>query len=188
MKINLRNANALQLSIQKAISETELETTVKITRFESPETEFRAAREKFQKAIDKKVELLDVLYLIRVYIGDAGNEAGVPVALAEIAELEKKIGIVQPLASLTDFAPQNDQLLAEFEDMKSEQHGQNQYQRRRDEIQVSIIYESDGYVKMLADLRKKKQVISDDLLRMNVNTEITLPDNALATLRKYDLI
>lgn len=189
MNINLRKANALQLAIKQAIKETEVKTTVTISRFDNPLTKHSEARAEHEIAVKKKDVLVDALYAIRKLTAQAGTVAGVSDVLADIAEVDEQIGVVKPLADIKEFAPKNDEVLqAQFDDMKNEQQGQNVYHRRRDSIDVCLIHEADNLVKVLADLRLKKQKLSDDLLERNVKTEITLTSEIVITLKKFNLV
>ena len=188
MKINLRKANALQLAITQAINETEVKTSVSISRFDLAPTKFVSARSDHKAAIQKKFDLIDALYEVRGLISAAGELASVPFILAQMAAVEKKIAIVTPLAAVKEFAPDPNTLRDQHQDMKSEVVGQNAYHRRRDEIDVNIIEATDEYVAKLAELRREKQRLSDELLQKNVTNEVTLPTKVVETLKEHHLV
>lgn len=187
MKFNLRKAHALQLSISRAINEIQLPLTVKITRFENPAEKFTEARAEHDINRINRDALVGILYDIRFLVAKAGSGAGIPALLAQMAEIDKQIELITPLASCKVFAPTNYELKNQFNDMVDEPHGTNQYHRRRDEIEVNLIRKEDGYDVLLAKLRRLKQDLSDTLLQKNVETEIEIPPNSETILKDRGL-
>jgi hypothetical protein len=188
MEINLRKANALQLSIKQAIKEIRLNNRISISRFEDPIARKNEGLKELQDALLNKRRLTIVLYKIRRDVARVGNKH-VSDLLAAIAETDDLIEIIKGLAAVTDFAPVNDDALhAAWADMVNEPHGLNQYQRRRDEIEVNLTPKDNDYAKQVADLRKYKQELSDKLLAVNVKADIELDEQTVATLKAHNLI
>ena len=186
--MNIRKAHALQLAITQQVGKIAIEIGVSISRFDSAQPKFYEARAKHAAALQKKFALIDALYEVRSLISVANESAGVPVLLARMAAVDKKITVVAPLAETKEFAPSMETLRAQHQDLVKEEQTPNSYVRRREEITVNLVRPEDGYVKLLADLRRQKQSLSDELLAANVKTEIVLPVALEKTLKAHDLV
>lgn len=188
MKINLRKANALQLAVKQAIHNLPVETTVTISRFENPHEKFTKARAEHLENRDKKIALILAVYRLRDIVAVAGIQAGVSHSLTDMAAIDKMVEMIAPLAAIKEFAPEGDVFLAQFDDMKNEPHLANTYHGRRNEIVVSLITKKDDYEKILAESRRSKQQLSDELLEKNVQTVIELPEDLVQVFKAHGLL
>ena len=91
MKINLRKANALQLSIQDTIKGIKFDTEVKINEFQVAEDELARVRADFATKQDRHRNLLNSMYDIRKAVSRANSAHSVDIKLADVALLDKKI-------------------------------------------------------------------------------------------------
>jgi hypothetical protein len=91
MKITLRKANALQLAIGEAVKNIDIVTDAKINEFQSGETEIARVAAEFRTNLERRTQLMNVMYAIRKSVSTANAGAGVDVKLADVAQLEKQV-------------------------------------------------------------------------------------------------
>lgn len=182
MKISLRKANAIQTSINDAVRALSFETTVRINEFENPEQKISEARAEFNRNLDRKIDLDLVLYSIRKSVGAANHTSGIDGRLADVARIEKQIQL------LTGFSKERVRESASVISGKLEKikaRKEDSFYGREAEIATSIFDRADvtKFKESLSALRKEKQRIQDEILELNVRTEITLSDDEVAILK-----
>lgn len=189
MNITLRKADAIQKLINNAINSTHPQPTVTITRFNDPEKALTDANKKFLDDLTKKRSLFVALYEIRDMVGKVGATAGVPTILAQIACIDKTIGVMQPLASATEFFTTEIVLAAQQKDLLDDKTVER-YTARRESVTASILSKDDvdGYIKEIEKFRRERLVLSDKLLEINVRSEIALSPEAEEILKEYGII
>lgn len=190
MKINLRKANALQLAINTAINEKPVKFTVSIGRFDDPKKKWIEANVEMNRLLDRKGDLYLALYAIREAIAMASVNAGVSAKLAEMAHADKAIESYKTMANITDFSPADDTLLKQWQDLVVEENSPTSYVRRRDAIEVSLVSKVlvDEWSATLADARIEKQRLSDEILELNVKTEIEISSDYVEMLKANKLL
>ena len=191
MKLNLRKASALQLAIHEQISAAEMPLSVTIDRYSVPTEVTEKATVKFAEGLAKKRELFDVLYSIRQKTSAASELSGVSGLLAEGAHIEKVVSLLSPLAATSEFAKTNEQLTEALADLRKEALTPVQYaHQRRESFETSILTEDQAkaWQKEIADLKRRKQAISDALLEANVKNEIEVSEQEESILKKYGIL
>ncbi len=190
MKINLRKANALQLAINQAINEKPVKFTVSIGRFDDPKKKWIEANTEMNRLLDRKGDLYLALYAVREAIAAANVNAGVSGKLAEMAHTDKAIESYKTMAAITDFSPSDETLLKQWEDLVAEENSPTSYVRRRDAIEVSLVSKVlvDEWNATLAEARLEKQRLSDEILELNVKTEIEIPTEHVEVLKANKLL
>lgn len=190
MKLTLRKANAIQTAINDALKGIETVTTIRVNEFQDAEREIRHASEKLMANFARKEKLNSALYEIRKSVGRANAQAGVDDKLADIAHLEKSIqlysGFVtqqvrEPVAVL---AGKLDKIRNRKEDSRVSLYG------REDDVQTSVMTEEDiqSFKVLVAKAKKSKQKLQDEVLELNVRTEIEVSAEAEKTLQAEGLI
>lgn len=191
MKLNLRKASALQLAINEQITATEMPVSLTIDRYDDPlDVAFKAA-DKFAEGLVKKRELFTILYVIRQKTAAESERAGVSSLLAQSAHIEKLISLLTPLATTRNFAKTAQQLAEASADLRKEALTPVQYaHQRRESFETSLLTEDQAkaWKKEIADLKRKKQGISDSLLEANVKYEIELSPQEEEILKKYGIL
>ena len=190
MKINLRKANALQLSVQEAIKSIKFDTEVKINEFQVAEDEITKAREAFAAKQERHRGLLNSLYDIRKAVSQANATQGVDVKLADVALMDKKIQYLAELAgksvrdSVEVVAGKLDKLRNRKEDSRSLYYGHDAT------VDTSIFTAEDiaGFRAAVNMGKKAKQKLQDELLEINVRTEIDLSADAVTVLTSEGLL
>jgi hypothetical protein len=190
MNITLRKANALQTSINDAIKGIEFETTAKINEFQDAETVIAEAEKTFATNMIKRDGLYHALYEIRKAVSRANDAAGISQRLADVAHLEKQITFFSGLGAkpVRDdakiIAGKLDKIRNRKEESRASIYGYN------DDVTTSILDkdEVEGFKKLTTVSKKNKQKIQDEILELNVKTEITISDKAVAILQAESLI
>ena len=190
MKINLRKANALQLSVQDAIKSIKFDTDVKVNEFQVAEDEIAKAREAFAANQERHRGLLNSLYDIRKAVSRANSAQGVDVKLADVASMDKKIQYLTDLAgktvreSVEVVAGKMDKLRNRKEDTRNLYYGHDA------SVDTSIFTAEDiaGFRTAVSMGKKAKQKLQDELLDINVRTEIELGADAVTVLTAEGLL
>lgn len=191
MQINLRKANAIQSEIRKAISGVKVENTVTVSEFTSDvEAAVSKAASEFTLALQRKEALNDALFQIRAAVGRANAEAGISDVLAQIENLDAKIGLQTVVATST---PRKDisEINARIVKAKSATGDRvSLYGDRLSNVDSSVTSEeSISTAKaVVKQLKREKQDLSDKLLALNVGTLIQLTDPTKVTLSSEGII
>jgi len=190
MKINLRKANALQLSIQEAIKSIKFDTEVKVNEFQVAEDEIARLRNDFAAKQERHRGLLNSLYDIRKAVSQANSAQGVDVKLADVALMDKKIQYLAELAgktvrdSVEVVAGKMEKLRNRKEDTRSLYYGHDAT------VDTSIFTQEDiaGFRTAVSLGKKAKQKLQDELLEINVRTEIDLSADVITVLTTEGLL
>jgi hypothetical protein len=187
MKLTLRKANAIQAAINEMMKGLDLNTTVTLNEFESVEDQIQAVRDRFWTHAATRNKLVMALYEIRAKVAQANAESGINDHLANVAYLEKQIGHNTMLASKgaqTALRVLNGQV-NKLKDVKEDGFG---YSRR--DVVTSIFTEDEieNFRRTAADCKREKQRVQDELLELNVQTEIELDEETARFLEKADIL
>lgn len=190
MKINLRKANALQLSIQEAIKSIKFDTEVKVNEFQMAEDEIARVRADFAAKQDRHRNLLNSMYDIRKAVSRANSAQSVDIKLADVALLDKKIQYLAELAgksvrdSVEVVAGKMEKLRNRKDDTRSLYYGHDAT------VDTSIFTQEDitGFRTGVSLGKKAKQKLQDELLEINVRTEIDLSDDVVTVLTTEGLL
>lgn len=187
MKITLRKANALQQAITEAVAGLELTTDVQINEFERPTAKIEEAKNKFSTHMITRSKLMGVQYEIRRAVARANAEAGINDLLADVASLEKDIGLYQRLVKVRP-ALENDVIVGKLGKIKG--RAEDQFYGREEFVQTSIFTqeEIEEFKTKLAFFKKQKVSLQDSLLELNVQTEIEVSDESEKLLARAGII
>jgi hypothetical protein len=185
MKISLRKANALQHSINEVIRDLDFNAGVSINEFEDFRTQINTANEQYSTNFDRRESLLNVLFGIRKLVARANVEAGISDKLADVALLEKRIQNSNEVA--TKNARLSDAVIeGKVEKLKA---SEDRYSFREgvDTTVFTDINISDARDRV-RKFKRQKQRLQDELLELNVRTEIVLDDDSVKVLEGESLI
>ena len=133
----------------------------------------------------RRQKLLLALYNIRGLVGAANASAGIDLSLSKAAFIDKRIGQLEELANatvITDLAVINGKL-EKIRSDKSETSRSRIY-GYTDTVSTSVLSE-DQIAQAKAEintLKRQKQKINDDVLELNIKTEIPLSADVVTTL------
>jgi len=192
MKITLRKASALQNAIQEAVKNIDITVKVELNEFELPGTALSTANLKLISADQRRTSLTKALYTIRAQVGTANAECGINERLAKAAYVDKRIGQLTVLVSTE--AVQDNMLVinGKVEKLKADK-GENS--RRSiygysDTVSTGVLTQAqvDEFKAEQLALKKDKQKLNDEVLELNVRTEIALSDETVAVLTSEGLV
>jgi hypothetical protein len=189
MEITLRKASALQNSINEAVKSIELKHSVRINEFQDAVAEVERAAAEFKTNVARRVALSDVLYKVRKAVGRANANAGVNEKLAELAQLEKDIQFFSGLAS-HEVAENASVLEGKLNKIRNRKDERSSLYGITDEVSTSVLSREDLdlFRSKVAELKKKKQKLQDELLEVNVRTTVLLDAQSVDVLQFEELI
>ena len=191
MNISLRKASALQNSINDAIKGIKIETTVELNEFQDSQAVLLKANETLFANDARRQRLLLALYNIRGLVGTANAQSGIDLKLATAAFVDKRVAQLEELAKLepvTDIAVINGKLEKirndKSETARSRIYGYN------DTVSTTVIgrEQIDAINAEIKNLKKQKQKINDEVLELNIKTEVPLSEDVVKTLQTEGLI
>lgn len=190
MNISLRKAAALQNSILDAIKSIEVVTTVELNEFVDVVTELKRANDVLFVNDTRRQRLLLALYNIRGLVGTANAQSGVDLKLATAAFVDKRVGQLEEFAKckpVTDVAVLTgklDKLRNDKSDSRSRIYGYS------DTVSTSVFSQEqlDQITSEIKNLKRQKQKLNDEILELNIKTEIPLSEDVVKTLQAEGLV
>ena len=191
MNITLRKANAVQHSITEAIKNIKIDLTVEINEFQSVEDVITKANSILVENDGRRQKLTMALYNIRALVGTANTASGIDTALAKAAFIDKRIGQLEELAKATEITALDviKGKLDKIRNDKSESTRSRIY-GYSDTVTTGVLgLEQIAQAKAeVLSLKKQKQKINDEVLELNIKTEIPLTEDVVAVLQAEALI
>ncbi len=190
MNITLRKANAIQNSINDAVKNIKVELNVELNEFQNVEEVIGQANNAMIEADGRRQKLTMALYNIRALVGTANAASGIDTALAKAAFIDKRIGQLEQLANANELIAL-DVIKGKIEKIKSlKDEARSRMFGYGDTVTTSILSkEQINQAKTeILNLKKQKQKLNDEILELNIKTEIPLSDDVVATLQAEGLI
>jgi hypothetical protein len=190
MNITLRKANAIQNSINDAVKNIKFDTTVELNEFQDPGVELTKANEALFAADARRQKLTMALYNIRALVGTANAASGIDTALAKAAFIDKRIGQLEQLSDLKPFTDL-EVIKGKLEKIKSlKDEARSRIYGYGDTVSTTVVSKEqiDQAKGEILSLKKSKQKINDEVLELNIKTEIPLADDTVATLQAEGLL
>lgn len=190
MNISLRKANVIQNNILEAIKNIKVDLEIEINEFQAPEAVIKAANDLVIVNDQRRAKLLTAYYNIRGLVAQANSNAGIDLMLTKAAFIDKRI--VQ-LADVTGSSVMIDAPVIEgkLEKIKARPADARASLYGRDDIVTTAVLiqsQIDQFKKQVKDLKKQKQTINDEVLELNIKTEIPLNEDVTSILAAEGLI
>lgn len=190
MNITLRKANAIQNSINDTVKSIKVDLTVEINEFQSVEDALNKANAELVKNDNRRQKLTMALYNIRALVGTANAASGIDTALAKAAFIDKRVGQLEELAKATEMTALDvikgkvEKIKTRPADARASIYGYN------DNVSTGVLSaEQIAQAKAeILNLKKSKQKINDDVLELNIKTEIPLSEDIVAILQAEGLV
>lgn len=190
MNITLRKANAIQNLINEAIRSIKVNTLLELNEFQDTQTEIQRANDELISNDARRQKLLLALYNIRGLVGTANASSGIDLNLAKAAFIDKRIGQLEDLASasavtnLAVITGKLDKIRNRKEESRASLYGTS------DTVTTSILSQEqiDQSKAEIKNLKKQKQKLNDEVLELNIKTEIPLSDDVVQTLLAEGLL
>lgn len=190
MNISLRKANAIQASINDAIRSIKITTRAEINEFQDAKSEMVTANNTLFANDARRQKLLMALYNIRALVGSANVQSGIDTKLATAAFIDKRIGQLEELSGsdvvsdITVIEGKLEKIRNRKEDTRASLYGIS------DTVTTGVISreQMDQITAEIKNLKKQKQKINDEVLELNIKTEVSLSEDVVATLTAEGLI
>lgn len=189
MNISLRKAKALQDSIQDSIRAIEIRTTIDINEFQEPNSVLEQANQILFSNDARRQALLLAFYNIRGLVGTANSQSGIDLSLAKCAFIDKRISQLEEISvckPVIDFPV----LLGKLAKIRERKDDARSLYGRDDVVNTSVVSQEqiDQARAEIKNLKKQKQKLNDEILELNIKTEIPLSDEVVATLQGEGLV
>lgn len=191
MKITLRKASALQTAIQEAVKNIDVSVKVELNEFENAHTALTLANSKLVQADQRRTALTKVLYVVRAQVGTANAECGINERLAKAAYVDKRIGQLSALVAADALQDSIVVIEGKLEKLKTpDSTGRRSLYGYSDTVSTGVLTQAqvDAFKAEQLALKKDKQKLNDEVLELNVRTEIALSDETVAVLTSEGLI
>ncbi len=189
MNISLRKASALQNSINDAVKGIDLKGQVSLTEFHAPIMEIDKATTEFKTNLNRRDSLVKALYDIRKQVSAANSRVGVDDKLTEIAYLEKQIQNYTALAG-NEVREQEAVVLGKLDKIKNRKEDSRAIYGYDNTVTTSVFTQEDirGFKVFVGLAKKTKQKLQDEVLELNVRTDISLSADTVQTLMAEALV
>ncbi len=189
MNITLRRASALQNSIQEAIKAIKVETEVELNEFQNVDAAITAALDAMQAAVAQRDALTVALYTIRGQVSAANSVAGIDQRLTQAAMIDKQLGYATEIAS-AKVAQDSSVINGRLEKIRATPAERSSIYGYNNSVSTSILsqYDIAGARARVQELKKAKQRINDEVLELNIRTEIELSAEVEKTLQAAGLV
>lgn len=189
MKVSLRKANALQEALGEAIkSATKTSFEVDVVNYEWWKKEINNTQSRYLDEVRGKLEMVKARFEIRKEISTHNNLCGVSDKLTELAQFDSMITTIQRWI-LQRPTREQDEILEKKRDRKLIRLNNPEYDGYSNmDVSVISIGEHNHWTDKVQELRRNKASINDQLLELNIRTEILLSSQVESVLRKENLI
>lgn len=187
MKLTLRKANAVQAAINEMIKNLDLPTQAELNEFEDVKEQIQSVRDRFWTYAATRNKLVMSLYEIRAKVAQANTKSGINDHLANVAYLEKQISFNNMLSgkgAQTALRVLNGRLKKQSEDSGD----RRMYGFEGVITSIFTEEEVEEFRRTSANFKREKQRVQDELLELNIRTEIELNEETARFLEKADIL
>ena len=189
MKVSLRKANALQEQLNEAIKiRHSADHEVNVVDFELWRSEIESSQTKYFTEVKRKLEMVEARFSIRKNIANHNTLSGVTDLLTDLNHVESKMTTIQRWI-LQREVRSKDEVLEKQRNRKVARAENADYDGYIS-MDVSVIGKADHdhWTEKVQELRRTKARINDELLSLNIKTEIALTPEVVKTLKQENLI
>lgn len=188
MRINLKKANAIQLSITEVISGINVQTVVNVAVFSKAKDKIQTENARLKESLDRVLSLNFVLYQLRKEVARVNATSGVTDLLADIARVTKEMSMFSSIANTPkheDFSVLS-QRLNRIETADSSSYGFG----NQESISTSVVSEENvkEAQEKLKALKRLKDSLKEELLLKNLDTHIVLTEEQVSVLKAEGII
>ena len=190
MNITLRKANAVQNSINDAVKNIKVELNVELNEFQNVEEAITKANNTLVENDGRRQKLTMALYNIRALVGTANAASGIDTALAKAAFIDKRVAQLEQLAGSSEMTSL-EVIKGKLEKIKNlKDEARSRIYGYGDTVTTAVLSrEQIAQAKAeILSLKKQKQKLNDEILELNIKTEIPLADDTVAVLQAEGLL
>lgn len=194
MQINLRKASALQSDIQSLIRSIRVETRASFEERDAVAEEMTEAISEWRTNLERKTDLINVLFGIREKVGVANAECGLNTKLTEHRRVSEQRELLEDtidgrrgrMLTIEQVVEKLTKMEERVENAKEALFG-----RSRDiEVHTELLGKEDldSYRKEIRSLKRLQRTVNEEVLELNIRTHIVLSEAEVQVLRNEDLI
>jgi hypothetical protein len=190
-KITLRKANALQNSLNDLLKNIEVKARIDINEFVDVESTIASSNVQFFADDARRNDILMSVYSIRGLVGVTNATAGITTRLTHAAYVDRRVKQLEEILSNTNKLENLEVIKGKVEKIKARPaDSRASIYGRDDEVGTGVLTDAQMTTirGVMQDLKKQKQTINDEVLELNVRTEIELPDDVEAVLTREGLL
>lgn len=189
IKITLRKANAIQQNINDLLKSVQVKPVIELSEFTDTVQTLQAANDAVMAADARRSDLLMALYSIRATVGVANFQSGIGNRLSHIAYVDKRLQQLDQLTNETSKMKDLAIITGQLEKIRNrrEEHRMYGYETT---VSTGVLQQTqiDSISGIMRELKKQKQKLNDEVLELNVRTEIELTDEVEAVLVKEGIL
>jgi hypothetical protein len=189
VKVSLRKANSIQNNINDLLKNISIKPVVEISEFQDPVATLQAANDAVMAADVRRADLLMALYSIRATMGVANFNSGIGNRLSHLAYIDKRLSQLDTLTAESAQLKDLNIITGQLDKIRNrrEEHRLYGYENNVSSgvLQAQQIEAIRGIIR---ELKKQKQSLNDEVLELNVRTEIDLTDDVEAILVKEGIL
>jgi hypothetical protein len=192
-KINLRRAAALQTLMHDMLKTIEVKPNIKLNEFQSPDDTLKQAQEQFFAADTRRNDIMMAIYTIRSLVGIQNAVSGVSSKLSHMAYLDKRVSQLTEMLSTVESLLSAEVIAGKLEKIRTRVNDTSRasiYGFNHDEVETGILSpeQISSIQAVVRDLKRTKSQLNDEILELNVRTEIELTPEVETVLTKEGLI
>ena len=190
MNITLRKANAIQNSINDTIKNIKIDSHVELNEFQDAEQAIARANQELMTNDARRQKLTMALYNIRALVGTANVNSGIDTDLAKAAFIDKRIAQLQEFTAAKEMT-EMDVIKGKLEKIKNlKDEARSRAFGYNDTVNTGVLSKAqiEQAKSEILTLKKQKQKINDEILELNIKTEIPLTEDVVAILQSEGLI
>ena len=188
VKISLRKANAIQVNVNDLLKNIAVKPVLEISEFVDPVAALQAANDALMAADVRRSDLLMALYSIRATVGIANFNSGIGNRLSHLAYIDKRLAqldtLVSEQAQMKDLAI----ITGQLEKIRNRREEHRLYGYDNTVSSVLQTVQIDSIRGIMRELKKQKQKLNDEVLELNVRTEIELTNEVETVLVKEGIL
>jgi hypothetical protein len=191
-KLNLRKAAATQTILQDLLKSINVANSIELNEFQDPATAINEANSKLFANDTRRNDVLMSIYSIRSLVGLQNAISGVASKLTQIAYIDKRISQLEQL--IADVTPMLDMdvIQGKLEKIRTRVNDNSRASiyGLNDEVRTSVLStdQIENIRGVIRDLRKQKSALNDEILELNIKSEIELTPDVEAVLTREGLI
>ena len=186
MKITLRKANALQASIGELINKITVANTVTVNEYQNPADVINAGTIELFAMDKKRSQLLSIQYNIRGLIGSANAQSLIDLKLTLMAYVDKRIAQITPMLGYSTIKTIGE-VEGKIKKIRDREPSSYLY---NDEVIASVV--TPEFIQQITQelklLKRQRQTLSDEILELNIKTEIPLTSEIVTVLTAEGLL
>jgi hypothetical protein len=191
--INLRKAATLQTVLQEIIKTIDPKTSVKLTEFLDPAESIQLASQALFAQDLRRNDLLTAVYSLRTQIGMQNAASGVSARLTHMAYIDRRLvqleNMVETSSEILDMAV----IQGRLDKIRNRPaDGRDSYGMfgSRDEVETGVLTSEQiqNIRGVIRDLRKQKAQLNDEVMELNISTQIGIPPDIEEILLRENLI